>query len=302
LDQEKLSMRLLILGKNGQVGNALYESLKDDKAIFLERNDLDLLKINKIEKTLEKYHFDILINASAYTQVDNAENDKNNCLDINSYAVEALAKYTFKKKIPFIHFSTDYVFNGEKNKPYKEDDITEPLNFYGYSKLLGENLIRENNPMHLILRTSWVYDHKGKNFFNTILNLAKLKKKLNIVSDQYGSPTSTFFIASILKKILFNLEEKDFNFGTYHISNDGYTSWFDFAYKIISILENKNIKYSLSSKNIFPILSKDYPTIAKRPKFSVLDCSKIKKEFKLSFNNWEESLKDIINQYENLNR
>ena len=218
----------------------------------------------------------LAIFGAAYTAVDKAETEKEICEQINSFAVAELAKQCRKQNATLIHISTDYVFDGSKNSPYLETDQTNPINYYGQTKLEGENLALQNNSKTLIVRTSWVYSKKfGKNFYKTILRLASEKSQIKIVSDQIGCPTDAKNLAKILLKMVAKTyQDSTFkNFGVYHFSGDKIMSWFDFAKEIV-VENNLNCE-------VLPISTSEFPTPAKRPVYSVMDKNKIAEEFLL---------------------
>tara|TARA_B100001059_G_scaffold144631_1_gene144513 strand:+ start:1829 stop:2668 length:840 start_codon:yes stop_codon:yes gene_type:complete len=276
-------MKILITGINGQVGLALMKQLSENDLIGLTRKECNLTKQDQIEKVIDYHQPDLIINAAAYTKVDLAEDDPEIAFKINSDAPKCMAKKAREYKIPFIHFSTDYVFDGKKEGVYYENDETNPLGVYGLSKLAGERAIQNIGGQIYIFRTSWVYSKVGQNFFLTIERLIRKQKELRIVSDQFGVPTSSNFIANQIKKIIFKLAPN--NAGIYHLVPDGKCSWYEFAKEII---KNKNSTFDVNK--IVPIHSDQYFTKAKRPKNSVLDNSHIKISFMLRFDDWKTEL------------
>ena len=290
-------MKILVTGKNGQLGQSI-KRLLDEKCfanlssfsfIFTGREELNLEDLESIQSYFVRNDIDIIINCAAYTKVDQAEEDQNQANLINHNAVRELAKISKKNKIKLIHISTDFVFNGHKREPYTEDDKTSPINIYGETKLAGELAIISAMPFNsIIIRTGWVYSEFGNNFVNTIIINAKKNKKLEVVSDQYGTPT---FAGDLAQTIMCILNNDKFSKGeipsqTFHYSNEGKCSWFDFAKEIVGFLE---IDCSLD-----PISSNEYPQAAKRPKYSVMSKIKISEEFDLSINHWKVSLKDCL--------
>jgi dTDP-4-dehydrorhamnose reductase len=274
---------ILVTGSNGQVGQEIQELTKlsllgflDFNFIFTDRSQLDLSDNNSIKAFFQKNKIDFCINCAAYTAVDKAEEDKENCRQINALSVEELAKECQKQKVVLIHISTDYVFDGSKNSPYLETDQTNPINYYGQTKLEGEKLALDNNPKTLVVRTSWVYSKKfGKNFYKTILRLASEKPQIKIVSDQIGCPTDAKDLAKILLKMVTKIHQNpDFkNFGIYHFSGNKIMSWFDFAKEIVAE-NNLNCE-------VLTILTSEFPTPAKRPMYSVMGKNKIAEDFSL---------------------
>ncbi|KZW98848.1 dTDP-4-dehydrorhamnose reductase [Pseudoalteromonas luteoviolacea] len=259
-------MKALILGKRGQVAQELVENLpKKVKAIAFGRDDIDITDAQELENAIIALQIDVIINAAAYTAVDKAESDERNAFLINETAVLQMAKVASKLNKRFIHISTDFVFDGSKAAPYLVDDVPNPLNVYGTSKLGGEKAIKEHCPENsAIVRTSWLYSKHGNNFVKTMLRLLQEKDELNIVADQVGSPTS----AKGLAEFLWGLADQKVIDPIYHYSDLGVASWYDFAVAIQDIafeagLLNKQIP-------VKPIPSDCYPTPARRPKFSTL--------------------------------
>jgi dTDP-4-dehydrorhamnose reductase len=274
---------IYVTGVNGQLGHEFRKNPKLKDAVFLDRLQLDLSDSKQVEIFLKEKKITGLINAAAYTQVDKAETERELCTTINAEVPALMARYAEEKNFKFIHFSTDYVFNGRGNSPYVETDSTDPVNFYGKSKRIGEEAIIKNNPSAFILRTSWVYSSHGKNFLKTILRLASEKPSLNVVSDQIGTPTWAHDLSVVTLSAL----EQDLS-GIFHFSNEGVTSWYEFA---IEILKLKNLKTSMS-----PITTAEYPTPAKRPSYSVLDKTKIKSALNIKIPHWTESLHQCVQE------
>lgn len=281
----------IITGANGQVGANLTTQLKiqfpNSKIFALNKSQLDITNLNSVKEILKKIKPNIVFNCSAFTAVDLAETEQNLCFQINYKGAENLATVTAELKATLIHISTDYVFDGNKNSPYFEDDLPNPLNIYGKSKLLGEKAIQEINPKHIIVRTSWVFAENYNNFVNTMLKLSS-KNELKIVSDQIGSPTFAPDIANVLIAIA----KINSNFGLYHFSGLPFVSWFDFANEIFNLAKEKNIIQK--SPKLIAIPTSEYPTPAKRPLYSMLDCSKIAKTFTINPSNWQQALNLII--------
>lgn len=265
---------IYVTGADGQLGNELKKKL-GNQAIFLSRSKLHLGDETALESFLESTEISLLINAGAYTQVDKAEIERSLATSINHTAPMLIARYSKKKNFKLIHFSTDYVFNGVSHIPYTETHATDPVNFYGVTKLAGEKAVLEENPKNLVIRTSWVYSNFGRNFVKTILKLGSEKDSLNIVYDQIGTLTS----ASDLADITIKARELE---GIFNFSNEGVTSWYDVAFELKRI---SNFKAEIN-----PILSEQYPTLAKRPHYSVLDKSKIKNALDIRIPHWTESL------------
>lgn len=278
--------RILVTGANGQLGQSILEQSKNYKEIecfFVTRNELDITNEELINHYFEDKSFDFVVNCAAYTAVDKAEDDQENAYLVNAKATEFLAKITKQKGIPFIHISTDYVFDGTEAIPRLETDQTNPIGVYGQTKLDGENLALENNPKTIILRTAWVYSRFGNNFVKTMLRLFNDKDSISVVSDQIGSPTNAIDLADAILTII---SKDDLTYGIFNYSNEGKCSWFEFAQKIK--------EFSNSTIEINPVPTSAYPTKAKRPAYSLLDKSKIKEVYQLDILTWEDSLKEEL--------
>ena len=287
-------MKILLLGKGGQIASE-FEDLKtkDKNWTFLSREDLDITSKESILSYFRLEPYELVINCTGFTSVDQAEDMEEQAYSINEEGVKNLIEACEKFNCKLIHYSTDYVFDGSKSIAYKEDDIPNPISFYGATKLQGEKAVRENNPKHVILRTSWVFSPHGNNFVKTIIELAKNKSALTVVSDQLGSPTSSRWIARSTHKILNKLQEKDC-YGTYHVVCDGVTNWFTFAQNILLMLEEKTYEKKLEFNQITPIKSDEYPTKAKRPKNSALSYQKLNSLLDISPPSWKNELNRVI--------
>lgn len=286
-------MRLLIFGKDGQVGRCLLDQLKIQEInhIGLSRKEVDITNQTKVNAALNKYKPTVVINAAAYTLVKGAEKNTIDAYKINKDAVRNIAIACTKYEASLIHISTDYVFDGIAKNPYKVDASTNPVNAYGISKLAGELELRKHDINYIILRTSWVFSEYGNNFVKTILNLAKSNDSISVVSDQVGSPTYAGDIAKgliLLSSKFKNVNTKDI----YHISGGPSCSWHEFAKTILNISHAKGFINNMPK--LIPILSKDYDDIVNRPAFTVLDCNKYFNEFKISPYRWEDSLYYVI--------
>jgi len=291
-------MKILLTGKEGQVGFALHKKLASlGEVVATNRQELDLGNPEAIKTFIDKTKPDMIINPAAYTQVDKAESEKSLAHQINAVAPQVLAEQASELNIPIIHFSTDYVFDGLKKEAYVETDETNPQSIYGHTKRQGEEAVR-NHKKHIILRTSWVFSSHGQNFLKTILKLTQEKSSLNVVSDQIGTPTSSDLLADvtykIVKAILNNPNFKDF--GTYHVTSMGDTDWFHYACFILDEAIDLGLKTSMTSQDIKPISSDLYPTLAKRPMNSRLDTKKIKKTFMLELPHWKEEVKKVLKE------
>ena len=292
-------MRILITGKNGQLGKSLHklvsEKKYDNEFIFVGREELDLSNNNSIINYFDNHDkFDIIINCAAYTAVDKAEEEVKLANQINYLAVRQLAEIAKAQKAKLIHISTDYVFDGESNKSYTEADETNPINVYGKTKLAGEKALQVIMLTNaIIIRTSWVYSEYGNNFVKTMLNLGKERDELNVVSDQIGSPTYATDLAETILKIIDNknYQDKEQSTEIYHYSNEGEIGWYDFAKEIF--------KLAKIDCKVCPITTEQYPTPAKRPKSTFMDKGKIVEKFSIKTPYWKETLCLCINNIEN---
>ena len=289
-------MRILLTGKNGQVGFALHKKLASlGEVIATNRDMLDLSNPEAIRAFIEQIKPDIIVNPAAYTQVDQAQNEPELAFQINTAAPQVLTDKASELHIPIFHFSTNYVFDGLKHEPYLETDEVSPQSVYGQTKWEGEEMVRQYKK-HIILRTGWVFSSHGKNFLKMIMKLIQEKTSLNIVSDQIGTPTSSEALADvtchIIKAIFNDPNFKDF--GTYHMTLDEETNWYRYACFITDEAARLSFQTLMTSKDIKPILSDAYPTLAKRPMNSRLDTTKIKKTFMLELPHWEEEVKRIL--------
>jgi len=281
---------ILISGINGQLGQKVKEALLHNNhfnVVGLDIDELDIISRRQVEEKLQEIRPDVLINCSAYTDVDNAENEKEMALKVNQKGPLVLAEKCKMFDTFLIHISTDYVFSGEGFRPYIENDPIRPVNFYGETKALGEESIQKTYSNAIIIRTAWLYSEYGKNFVKTMLRLGGERKQLGVIDDQVGSPTYAGDLADAINAITIQyLNDDDFARGIYHFTNEGVCSWFDFALKIQQIANNR--------VKVNPIPTSDYPTPAKRPHYSVLDKRKIKNQFHIAIPHWEASLANCI--------
>ena len=289
-------MKILLTGKDGQVGFALHKKLASlGEVIATNRDMLDLRDPQAIRAFIDQTQPDIIINPAAYTKVDQAENEPELAYQINAVAPQVLADKASELDILIIHFSTDYVFDGLKHEPYLETDEVNPQSVYGQTKWQGEEAVR-NHKKHIILRTSWVFSSHGQNFLKTLLKLIQEKTSLNVVRDQIGTPASSEALADVTYKIVETiLNDPNFkDFGTYHMTLDNETNWYRYACFITDEAKRLGLQTLMTSKDIKPISSDAYPTLAKRPMNSRLNCTKIKKTFMLELPHWEEEVKRIL--------
>lgn len=278
--------KILITGGNGQLGNCLRKLVPKYNQYdfnFTETHVLDITNKDKIEKIFAEYQPDFVINAAAYTAVDLAEQEAEKAFAVNADGVANLAEACAENDAVLIHISTDYVFDGETNLPYSEDDFTNPINIYGESKRKGEISALDINHKTVIIRTSWLYSEFNKNFVKTMLHLFSVKDELGIVADQFGQPTNANDLAEAIMEII---DSEVLVFGIYHFSNFPETNWFSFAEKIK--------EFSNSEIKLKPIATEDFPTPAKRPKRSTMSLDKIEKDYKIELKYWENSLKNCI--------
>jgi dTDP-4-dehydrorhamnose reductase len=284
-------MKIIVIGKSGQLAWELSQlSSFEHEIVCLGRNDIDLQKVSAITECLQHHKASGVINASAYTAVDQAESDVDNAYALNAKAVGNLAQACKTVSVPFVHISTDFVFHGDKGAPYLPDDETQPLGVYGASKAQGEQLITEIYPERsVIIRTSWVYSTYGNNFVTTMLKLMSTKPELGIISDQIGSPTYAKGLAvACIASLTHHVK------GIHHYTDTGVASWFDFAVAI----QNIGFELGLLDKKIpiKPITTAQYPTPAERPHYSVLDKSSLMDALpELSFSHWQTQLANMMN-------
>ncbi|CAO5045503.1 dTDP-4-dehydrorhamnose reductase [Microcystis aeruginosa] len=289
--------KVLLIGAKGQVGQELQVTLPQlGEVISIGREELDLTNSEKIGQLIREIHPDYLVNASAYTAVDKAETEPDLAYSINATAPKIMAESAEKIQAKFLHISTDYVFDGRKNTPYLETDLTNPLGVYGQSKLRGEEEIKTVNSQAIILRTAWVYGSYGKsNFVKTMLRLGKEREELKVVVDQVGSPTWAKDIAAAITQLLINADNPA---GIYNFTNSGVASWFDLTKAIFE--EAKISGIPLKIQRVIPITTAEYPTPAVRPAYSVLSGQKISQQLGYIPPYWRDSLKAMLNQIFNL--
>ena len=274
----------LVVGANGQLGNELRVLLKD-KAVYVDKDELDITDKKAVEKFFADNSFEAIINCAAYTAVDKAESDEKLAALINVEGPRNLASVG----IPLVHISTDYVFDGTNSVPYVEDDKPNPQTAYGRTKLAGEQAVLETAQTAIIIRTAWLYSTFGNNFVKTMRRLGAERQFLNVVFDQIGTPTYAADLAQAIVDILPQIKQG--TKGLYHFSNEGVCSWYDFA---LAVMAQSDLDCE-----VLPIESKDYPTPAKRPHYSVLNKAKIKRDFGIKINNWAVSLAECIEKLNN---
>jgi dTDP-4-dehydrorhamnose reductase len=275
-------MKVLVTGSNGQLGSEIRDLVSfypEFEFIFLDRKTLTLEDLSNLEQIFDQYQPSFFINCAAYTAVDRAETEQETAYLINAEAVGQIAAQCKKHNCRLVHISTDYVFNGKSDHPFSVDDQKGPINIYGKTKLAGEELAQKEDPDVMIIRTSWVYSSYGKNFVKTMVRLMQEKESINVVNDQFGSPTYAADLATALLEIL---KSGKWEPGIYHYSNEGVITWYEFAVEI------KALSHSYCLVN--PVGTESYPTPAQRPRYSAMNSEKIKQTYSLPIHNWKESL------------
>ena len=292
-------MKLLLFGSNGQVGWELQRSLAPLGSVkACDRHAVDLENPRAVRAAINDYSPDVIVNAAAYTAVDKAESEPDKAESVNAKAVELLANEAKRRNIWLLHYSTDYVFDGEKSGLYSETDKPNPLNTYGSTKLQGEIALQESGCRHLIFRTSWVYSARGSNFVKTIVRLAGEKDRLDIVADQVGAPTSAVFIADATATCLYRVAHGD-EFeeqvtGVYHLTASGSTSWHGFARYLLDEMHSRNSERRLRSQNVHPVTTARYRSPAKRPLNSRLDTQKLTDTFSIYPPPWQFHVQRLV--------
>lgn len=286
-------MKVLLLGCKGQLGRCLNDQLINTNYEFIctSRDQIDIADFTKTRIKITHIAPDIIINASAYTEVDKAENDNKTADLINHLAVGNLATISFELDCLLIHVSTDYVFDGNSSVPYLELDKTNPQGVYGHTKLDGELAIKSSGCKYLIIRTSWVFSEYGNNFLKTMLRLGAASDELSIVGDQIGCPTYAQDIAKAIIIMMKQVEVNNSSSGVFHYCGDQICSWYEFA---VVIFEEARISGLKSPHLIYSTTTSDYPTVAKRPGYSVLDCNKIRNTFGVKASNWRLGVKNVV--------
>lgn len=303
---------ILLVGKTGQVGRELAPLLdRLGQLTPLDRRELDLSQPDEIRRVIRGVRPDLIVNAAAYTAVDRAESDEPTARAMNAVAPRVMAEEARQLGALLVHYSTDYVFDGNKRTPYEEDDPPNPINAYGRTKLEGERLIQQIGPAYLIFRTAWVYARQGRNFLLTILRLAAEKQELRIVRDQVGAPTSSREIAAATAKVLSQICSStngaspwSTTKGIYHMTAAGETTWYDFAGRILELASTRSCSADwfraatgnrpLIARKIVPIATADFPTPARRPAYSVLANRRLKDAFGISLPHWEMQLRAVF--------
>ena len=285
-------MKILITGHTGQVARELQAALAAHELLSLGRADFDLARPSSLRETILRERPDLLINAAAYTAVDQAEQARELAFTINAEAPGVMAAACLELGIPLFHYSTDYLFDGSKATPYQEDDTPNPLGVYGASKLAGEQAVAASGCDHLTLRTSWVYSQHGRNFLLTMQRLLQEREQLKVVDDQIGAPTWAGSIATATAELIGAWQAGNRHWGTYHLTCQGQTSWFGFAQAIGEHLRTAGKPCA----ELRPIPSSEYPTPARRPLNSRLDGSKLSRDWHLSLPHWEQALEACLSR------
>lgn len=291
----------MVTGRHGQVGWELLRSLAPlGQVIACDRRDLDLSRPESLRAVVERLQPDVVVNAAAYTMVDKAEQEEELATTVNGAAAGALAEAARDAGALFVHYSTDYVFDGSKEGAYLESDATNPLNAYGRSKLAGEQAVRAAGGDWLVLRTSWVYGARGKNFLRTMLRLAAERDALNVVADQFGAPTSARTIADVtahvISRALAERRTGAFESGIFHLTASGVTSWHGFASHIIDAARTALPVGAIAVQSVKPIPAADYPTPARRPVNSALDNTRLEQRFGVCRPSWQDAARCVLDE------
>lgn len=307
--------RILLLGKNGQLGWELQRSLAPlAELIALDRREVpapsarlrgadarqflcgDLGRLDRLETTIQVLAPDVIVNAAAYTSVDKAETDEDAARAINATAPGVLGRLCAELGALLVHYSTDYVFDGTGTEPWRETDAVGPLSVYGKTKLEGEELIRASGCRHLILRTSWVYGARGANFAKTMLRLAAEREALHVIDDQIGAPTGADLLADVTAHALRGVTGRNDLVGTYHVAAMGETSWFEYARFVIECALAKGWMLNVMSDGVRPVPNSAYPLPAQRPSNSRLNCKKFEKTFSLRMPHWQYGVERLLGE------
>lgn len=283
--------RILVTGSRGQLGSALRAELtgrQDLEILFTNRDSLDVTSEEAVRQVMDSFRPELVVNCAAYTAVDRAESDKEACRRLNAEAPRILAENAARTGARLIHISTDYVFNGLGTRPYRESDMPGPDTIYGKTKLEGEEAVRRILPQeHVILRTAWLYSLTGHNFVKTMLSLAAERDEIGVVADQWGTPT---YAPVLARAIVAVIDAARWVPGTYHVTCAGRTTWYDFTCAIFT-------EAGVTRCRVRPLTSDEYPTPARRPHYSVLDCSRFQDTFSFTLPDWQTSLHDLFNDF-----
>jgi dTDP-4-dehydrorhamnose reductase len=293
-------MKIVLLGKEGQVGWELQRSLAPlGTLIATEQDELDFERPQSLQEWIRRHRPDVIVNAAAYTAVDQAESEPDKARRVNAEAVAVLAEEARRIGAWLVHYSTDYVFDGTKEGSYREDDVPHPLSVYGRTKWEGEETLRRCHPKHLVFRTSWVFASRGKNFARTILKLARERETLSVVADQWGAPTSAELLADVTALALHQTvrQRGDADYaGTYHVAAGGETNWHGYATYVLTLAQDRGVVLKTAPTSIVPIDSNAYPVAAKRPLNSRLDTSKVTKIFGVYLPDWRYHVRRCLDE------
>ncbi|KFI08765.1 dTDP-4-dehydrorhamnose reductase [Massilia sp. BSC265] len=293
-------MKILVTGRNGQVGFELQRALAPlGEVIAVGHGNCNLTDVEAIRELVRRVAPDVIVNPAAYTAVDKAEADEATAFAVNARAPGVLGEEAARLGALVVHFSTDYVFSGSKDGHYSEDDQPDPQSVYGSTKYAGEVALVRANPRHLIMRTSWVVGAHGGNFAKTMLRLAAEREQLNVVADQFGAPTSAAVLADLTAHLVRQYQRKGadgFPYGTYHVAASGETSWCDYARFVIGEALTAGQALKASPETVMPLTTAQYPTPAKRPANSRLDTSRFRNTFGLRLPPWQESVRHVLQQ------
>lgn len=295
-----MNRNVVVIGSAGMLGAELVEALKSAglKTVALGRPEIDITRPENLRSALGRVAAPgLIINCAAYTAVDKAESEPEAAFAANRDGPANLADECRRLEIPLIHISTDYVFDGKSRRPYKEDDAVNPINVYGLSKQQGEDAVRSMLAEHIIVRTSWLYGARGRNFVKTILKLGLERDELKVVCDQHGCPTWSYDLAGCLVRIAQRVLSgpQDVPWGTYHFCGKGGTTWYDFAVAVLTEAQRRQPRPGGSAR-VSPVPTSAYPTVAARPMYSVLDCSRIEAAFGVAPPVWKQSVERCVDQ------
>lgn len=300
-------MKILLTGSNGQLGFALRRALAPlGEVVALDRAACDLADADALRRCVRAVQPAVIVNPAAYTAVDRAESDAATACAVNAVAPGVLGEEAARLGVPVVHYSTDYVFDGRQTRPYREDDAPAPLNVYGKSKLDGEAALAAATPQHLILRTSWVVGSHGGNFARTMLRLAAERERLSVVADQFGAPTSADLLADLTAQLVARMpapglapqagQAAQFPYGLYHVAAAGETSWYDYARFVIGQAQARGLPLRAGPDDVLPITTAEYPTPARRPASSRLDCGRFTSTFGLCLPPWQAGMSHLLEQ------
>lgn len=297
-------MKIVILGSNGQLGQRLENDLNSKFNLFsFNKKNLDITNLNKVSRVIRSINPKIIINASAYTAVDKAEDEKKLAFRTNDIAVRNIAKISKDLDCVLIHYSTDYVFDGKKKTPYIESDTPNPINVYGNSKLKGEKAISELNEKHYILRLSWIVGENGSNFVNKILELSLKKNVLKVVKDQFGAPTSTSLVSKVTENLIQTIyKKKPWPYGIYHLAPKGKTTWHEMAKVFLKFAKKEGLSVKIDPNTVVAVSSGEFPTKAVRPQNSIFNTEKLRKKINFDLPHWKDDFisisKNILSNFQ----